>query len=163
MTSATITAGTGRAEGSFTAEDGTYPVILVSISEDITTKVKSGPRAGEDWTFNRWQLAIDLPGTELDGQTIEAVATTPKKDPKTDALRIDVKSNYYGFISAFFGKAPPPGTDFDDLETMLVGRSAQAVIITDSNDYPKVDKIVPASVTGRAAAATKKNDTSVPF
>lgn len=168
MTSIVITSGGGGSkrgspDAEFTAPDGVYPVILVSISDPITKIPTGGFNAGKEWTFQEWTVAIDMPGDEYDGQTLKAVATLPRKDA-TGRLQVNEKSNYYGFMTAFFGKSADSGTAIDDIETYLIGRSAMAKIVTDDNDYPKVDALFPAPAKPRAAtpAATPKVETRQP-
>lgn len=137
----TITAGREREgnENDFAGSDGTYPVILVRVSEPVTeqsTMSESG-----SWTYRRWTFAID--GGEHDGQVLEARAST-KASPKSKQFQI---------ISALFGKVPPVGTTID-IQKHLVGRSALVSVLTNDNGYPYIAGFMAApSGNGKAAPA----------
>lgn len=136
----TITAGREREgnERDFAGPDGTYPVLLVSVSEPVTepsTMAESG-----SWTYRRWTFAID--GGEYDGQVLDARAST-KSSPKSKQFQI---------ISALFGKVPPVGTSID-IQKHLIGRSALVSVLTNDNGYPYIAGFMAAPGSGKAPAA----------
>lgn len=130
----TITAGRpnrGGEEKDFAGPDGTYPVTLVAVSDEITEKSTLADAKGDGtWTYRIWTLAVD--GGEYDGQVIDLRANARSTGPK---------SKQFGLVSAFVGRNPPVGASID-IQKHLVGRQALASILTNDNDYPFVDKVM---------------------
>ena len=130
----TITAGRPNRQGEekdFAGPDGTYTVILVAVSDEVTEKSTLADAKGDGtWTYRTWTMAID--GGEYDGQVIDMRANSRSTGPK---------SKQFGLVAAFVGRTPPAGASID-IQKHLVGRQALASILTNDNDYPYVDKVM---------------------
>ena len=137
----TITAGRPNREGEeqdFSGPDGTYPVTLVAVSDEITEPSTLADAKGDGtWTYRVWTFAID--GGEYDGQVIDMRANARSTGPK---------SKQFGLVSAFVGRTPPVGASID-IQRHLVGRQALASIVTNDNGYPKVDKVMALPASSR--------------
>ena len=138
----TITAGRPNRQGDekdFSGPDGTYPVVLVAVSDEDTEKSTLADAKGDGtWTYRTWTFAID--GGEYDGQVI---------DKRVNARSTGPKSKQFGLVAAFVGRTPPVGASID-IQRHLVGRQALASILTNDNDYPYVDKVM--ALPAQAAA-----------
>jgi hypothetical protein len=144
----TITAGRPNRQGEerdFSGPDGTYPVTLVAVSEEVTEPSSLADAKGDGtWTYRVWTFAID--GGECDGQVIDMRANARSAGPT---------SKQFGLVAAFVGRTPPVGAQVD-IQRHLVGRQALASIVTSDNGFPKVDKVLalPAQRNGSAPAPT---------
>lgn len=139
----TITAGRQNRQGDekdFSGPDGTYPVVLIAISDEVTEKSKGVNAKSDTWTYRVWTIAIDTGPNE--GEVMDIRASSNSTGPK---------SKQFGLISAFAGKTPSTGTDVD--LDRLIGRRALASILTNENDYPYVDKVMALPQTGAPAPA----------
>ena len=149
----TITAGRPNRQGEekdFSGPDGTYPVTLAAVSDEITEKSTLADAKGDGtWTYRIWTLAVD--GGEYDGQVIDLRANARSSGPK---------SKQFGLVSAFVGRTPPVGAEID-IQRHLVGRQALASILTNDNDYPFVDKVM-ALPPARVEAPTPEPVAAVP-
>ena len=128
----TITAGRPNRQGDekdFTGPDGTYPVTLVAVSDEITEPSTLADAKGDGtWTYRVWTFAID--GGECDGQVIDLRANARSSGPN---------SKQFGLVSAFVGRTPPVGAQID-IQRHLVGRQALASIVTGDNGEKKTIK-----------------------
>jgi hypothetical protein len=144
----TITAGRPNREGGekdFSGPDGTYPVTLVAVSDEVTEPSSLADAKGDGtWTYRTWTFAIE--GGEYDGQVIDLRANARSSGPT---------SKQFGLVAAFVGRTPPVGASID-IQRHLVGRQALASIVTNENGFPKVDKVLalPAQRNGTAPAPT---------
>ena len=126
-------------ENDFSGPDGTYPVILIRVSDAIT-EPSSGQYAG-DYVYRVWTLAIDTPGREYDGQVLDTRAT----------VKASQSSKQYGLISAFLGRGPAVGEQLS-LSRDLVGRGALADIRTNDAGYPQIFAVMAAPQAPAASA-----------
>lgn len=81
----TITAGRPNRQGEekdFAGPDGTYPVTLAAVSDEITEKSTLADAKGDGtWTYRIWTLALD--GGEYDGQVIDLRANARSSGPSS--------------------------------------------------------------------------------
>lgn len=144
----TITGGKPNRQGDekdFTGPDGTYPVVLIAISDEVTQKSTAATAKSDTWTYRVWTIAIDS-GPHM-GEVMDIRASSSSTGPK---------SKQYGLIAAFAGRTPPEGTDVN--LDKLIGRQALAAIATNENDYPYVDKVMampPGMLQAPEPTATK--------
>ena len=138
----TITAGRQNRQGDekdFSGPDGTYPVVLIAISDEVTEKSKGINAKSDTWTYRVWTIAMDTGPYE--GEVMDIRASSTSTGPK---------SKQFGLISAFAGETPSTGTDVD--LDRLVGRRALAAILTNENDWPYVDKVMALPQAGPRVA-----------
>lgn len=143
MSAGTITFKAGRRERQddykdFSGPDGMYDMTLVSVSapyEAPSTFHKSGKQTFRDWVF-----AVSDGGPH-DGEVLDIRSTVSTSD----------KSKQYEIVTALIGRNPSLGADID-IDRHLVGRSVQAHIATNDNDWPYIKTLVPAKQQAAAAA-----------
>lgn len=139
MTDDTITITRGRPnrdgnEKDFSGQDGVYPVILASVSDPYEADSrfsKTGKGEFRDLTF-----AFENP--ENEGEVLEK---------RINAKSTSEKSAQFEVASALLGRSLAIGETFKWSE--LVGRSCQALVGTNENDYPVIKSLMP---TARASA-----------
>lgn len=128
----TITISRGRAnrqgnEKDFSGQDGVYPVILSSVSDPYEADSrfsKTGKGLYRDFTF-----AFENP--ENEGEVLEK---------RVNAKSTSEKSAQFEIIAALLGRTPAIGENIALRD--LVGRSCQASIKTNDNDYPYIDSLI---------------------
>lgn len=143
MSAGTITFKAGRRERQddykdFSGTDGVYEMTLVKVSEPYeapSTFHKSGKQTFRDWVF-----AVSDGGPN-DGEVLDIRSTVSTSD----------KSKQYEIVTALIGRNPSLGADID-IDRHLVGRSVQAHIATNENDWPYIKTLMPARTSGQAAA-----------
>lgn len=139
---------------------GTYPVVLMAISDPRTVLAQRGARAGQEVDLLDWTFTIDLPNSPFHGQDISG-STSTASGPK---------SKLFMYLTALFGGVKPPvGTKLE--KDQLVGRRALATIDTDDGGWLRITNLsampvtapatpVPAAVAAPAVAASS---TDLPF
>lgn len=161
MSAGTLTFKAGRRERQddykdFSGPDGMYDMTLVAVSapyEAPSTFHKSGRQTFRDWTF-----AVSDGGPH-DGEVLDIRSTVSTSD----------KSKQYEIVTALIGRNPSLGADID-IDRHLVGRSVQAHIATNDNDWPYIKTLVPAkgqaqqpATPAPAAPAAAPADSDLPF
>jgi hypothetical protein len=143
----TITAGRPAREGDaqdFSGPDGTYQVILSSVSDIIEEasrqprQLRNGkpdPRDDGRWVYRIWTLAIE------EGEYADQVL-----DLRANARSTGPKSKQFEIIAALLGRTPQIGESISIPE--LPGRSALALILTNENEYPYVKQLMPLPARG---------------
>lgn len=144
MSAGTISFKAGRRERQddyqdFTGDDGMYLMTLVSVSEPYEAP-SSFHKSGKQ-TFRDWIFAVSDGGPH-DGQVLDMRTTVSTSD----------KSRQYEVVTALIGRNPTLNTDID-IDRHLVGRSVQAHIQTNDNDYPFIKTLVPVLQAPPAAPA----------
>lgn len=134
----TISKGRPNREGNekdFSGPDGSYPVILSSVSdpfEEVSRFSKSGKAMYRIFTFA-------FENAENEGEVL---------DKRVNANSTSEKSAQFEIIAALLGRTPAVGENVRIPD--LVGRGCQASIKTNDNDYPYIDALI---ATPRVAAA----------
>lgn len=145
MTTIRVSSGYTPPENAYVeADPGPHVVTLVAITEprEVDDTFKGGKRLVQEWQF-----AID--GGPYDGQMIWDSWVTAPKDGN-----VHPKSNFYGYMTALFGRTVPEGTDLD-IERHLIGRQALATTEKSEQGFVRIVNLgaLPAALSkGKAAA-----------
>ncbi len=142
MTDDTITISAGRPNRQgdaedFTGPDGTYPVILSSISDPFEADSRFS-KSGKD-TYRLFTFAFE--NDENLGEVLDKRVRTGSTGPKSTQFEI---------IAALLGRTPAVGESVKLPE--LVGRGCLAKIVTNDNDWPTIASLMAAPKTAAAQA-----------
>ncbi len=146
MTDDTITISAGRPNRQgdaedFSGPDGTYPVILSSISDPFEADSRFS-KSGKD-TYRLFTFAFE--NDDNLGEVLDKRVRTGSTGPKSTQFEI---------IAALLGRTP--ATNEVIRLPDLIGRGALAKIVTNDNDWPTIASLMAAPRTAAAQAMSAR-------